>query len=117
MRARIYTHTTLARACAWLRQDVKPKEQAGKEQKGEKEEKPKPGIWEALVNNVLKNPFIWGMALTYFFIYVVRQVCPLALPPQGRCVPLHCQVCPLALPPQGSKAESCMVDLGALFLH
>ena len=24
---------------------------------------------------VLKNPFIWGMALTYFFIYVVRQVC------------------------------------------
>jgi hypothetical protein len=22
----------------------------------------------------LKNPFIWGMALTYFFIYVVRQV-------------------------------------------
>jgi hypothetical protein len=31
-------------------------------------------IWGALVNNVLKNPFIWGMALTYFFIYVVRQV-------------------------------------------
>lgn len=27
-----------------------------------------------LVNNVLKNPFIWGMALTYFFIYIVRQV-------------------------------------------
>jgi len=26
-----------------------------------------------LVNNVLKNPFIWGMALTYFFIYIVRQ--------------------------------------------
>lgn len=36
--------------------------------------KPKPDIWGALVNNVLKNPFIWGMALTYFFIYVVRQV-------------------------------------------
>jgi len=35
--------------------------------------KPKPDIWSALVNNVLKNPFIWGMALTYFFIYVVRQ--------------------------------------------
>ncbi|KAJ9513154.1 hypothetical protein QJQ45_029358 [Haematococcus lacustris] len=33
----------------------------------------KPDIWAALVNNVLKNPFIWGMALTYFFIYVVRQ--------------------------------------------
>ncbi len=41
--------------------------------------KPKPDIWAALVNNVLKNPFIWGMALTYFFIYVVRQVRP-ALP-------------------------------------
>ena len=26
-----------------------------------------------LLNNVLKNPYIWGMALTYFFIYVVRQ--------------------------------------------
>lgn len=37
-------------------------------------DKPKPDIWAALVNNVLKNPFIWGMALTYFFIYVVRQV-------------------------------------------
>ena len=22
---------------------------------------------------MLKNPFIWGMALTYFFVYVVRQ--------------------------------------------
>ncbi len=39
-----------------------------------KADKPKPDIWAALVNNVLKNPFIWGMALTYFFIYVVRQV-------------------------------------------
>lgn len=38
------------------------------------QDKPKPDIWAALVNNVLKNPFIWGMALTYFFIYVVRQV-------------------------------------------
>lgn len=25
------------------------------------------------MNNVLTNPFIWGMALTYFFIYIVRQ--------------------------------------------
>lgn len=24
-------------------------------------------------SQVLKNPYIWGMALTYFFIYVVRQ--------------------------------------------
>ena len=37
-------------------------------------DKPKPSIWAALLNNVLKNPFIWGMAFTYFFIYVVRQV-------------------------------------------
>ncbi|PNH11713.1 putative hexose phosphate transport protein, partial [Tetrabaena socialis] len=38
-----------------------------------KDEKPKSDLWESLLNNVLKNPFIWGMALTYFFIYVVRQ--------------------------------------------
>ena len=25
------------------------------------------------MENVLKNPYIWGMALTYFFIYVIRQ--------------------------------------------
>jgi hypothetical protein len=31
-------------------------------------------VLKQLVNNVLKNPFIWGMALTYFFIYIVRQV-------------------------------------------
>ncbi|CAL8466766.1 g6302 [Coccomyxa elongata] len=36
-------------------------------------EAPKEGLLTLLVNNVLKNPFIWGMALTYFFIYVVRQ--------------------------------------------
>lgn len=36
--------------------------------------KPKPDVLKQLVNTVLKNPFIWGMALTYFFIYVVRQV-------------------------------------------
>eukprot|EP00798_Chlamydomonas_sp_ICE-L_P021673 gene21673-28690_t len=42
---------------------------------GDKEEdKPeKPSVLKSLVDNVLKNPFIWGMALTYFFIYVVRQ--------------------------------------------
>ena len=33
----------------------------------------KPGLVDLLVNNVLKNPYIWGMALTYFFVYVVRQ--------------------------------------------
>lgn len=36
-------------------------------------DKPKPNVLKQLVNNVLKNPFIWGMALTYFFIYIVRQ--------------------------------------------
>lgn len=41
-----------------------------------KAEKPKADIWGSLLNSVLKNPFIWGMALTYFFIYVVRQVRP-----------------------------------------
>ena len=30
-------------------------------------------VLQVLVKTVLKNPFIWGMALTYFFIYVVRQ--------------------------------------------
>lgn len=33
----------------------------------------KESLMELLMNNVLKNPFIWGMALTYFFIYIVRQ--------------------------------------------
>lgn len=35
---------------------------------------PKPSLLELLVKNVLRNPYIWGMALTYFFVYVVRQV-------------------------------------------
>eukprot|EP00983_Pelagomonas_calceolata_P029791 933159-Pelagomonas_calceolata.AAC.4 len=59
--------------CAWVLQEVKSKEQIEKEKKGEKVEQPKQSIWAALVQNVLKNPFIWGMALTYFMIYVVRQ--------------------------------------------
>ena len=37
------------------------------------QEAPKESLLSMLVNNVLRNPFIWGMALTYFFIYVVRQ--------------------------------------------
>lgn len=41
-----------------------------------KDDKPKADLWNSLLNNVLKNPFIWGMALTYFFVYVVRQVRP-----------------------------------------
>lgn len=41
------------------------KDPAGNEQKE--------SLLTLLVQNVLKNPYIWGMALTYFFIYVVRQ--------------------------------------------
>jgi hypothetical protein len=37
------------------------------------EEEKKPSMIEVLMTNVLKNPYIWGMALTYFFIYVIRQ--------------------------------------------
>jgi hypothetical protein len=35
--------------------------------------KDKPSMIEVLITTVLKNPYIWGMALTYFFIYVIRQ--------------------------------------------
>lgn len=45
--------------------DKKKKNAAGVEQKE--------SLLQLLVQNVLKNPYIWGMALTYFFIYVVRQ--------------------------------------------
>ncbi|GFR42484.1 hypothetical protein Agub_g3277, partial [Astrephomene gubernaculifera] len=31
------------------------------------------GVFRAAVENVLKNPYIWALSLTYFFIYVVRQ--------------------------------------------
>ena len=34
---------------------------------------PQESLLTLLLNNVLKNPYIWAMALTYFFIYVVRQ--------------------------------------------
>eukprot|EP00195_Chlamydomonas_chlamydogama_P013869 CAMPEP_0202900640 /NCGR_PEP_ID=MMETSP1392-20130828/11956_1 /ASSEMBLY_ACC=CAM_ASM_000868 /TAXON_ID=225041 /ORGANISM="Chlamydomonas chlamydogama, Strain SAG 11-48b" /LENGTH=469 /DNA_ID=CAMNT_0049587075 /DNA_START=389 /DNA_END=1797 /DNA_ORIENTATION=- len=50
-----------------------PVEPVSSKPKGEEKKKDDVDIWSALVNNVLKNPFIWGMALTYFFIYVVRQ--------------------------------------------
>ena len=38
--------------------------------------------------NVLSNPYIWGMAITYFFIYVVRQVLVATrpLPPCRHCI-------------------------------
>lgn len=44
---------------------LQKKDPAGNEQKE--------SLLTLLVQNVLKNPYIWGMALTYFFIYVVRQ--------------------------------------------
>uniref|UniRef100_A0A7R9V7P4 Major facilitator superfamily (MFS) profile domain-containing protein n=1 Tax=Chlamydomonas euryale TaxID=1486919 RepID=A0A7R9V7P4_9CHLO len=50
---------------------VEPVQDKPKKQDDKKADSP--GIWDSLLNNVLKNPFIWGMALTYFFIYVVRQ--------------------------------------------
>lgn len=33
----------------------------------------KPSMMSILLNDVLKNVWIWGMAITYFFIYVIRQ--------------------------------------------
>ena len=44
---------------------MQKKDSAGVEQKE--------SLLQLLLQNVLKNPYIWGMALTYFFIYVVRQ--------------------------------------------
>lgn len=45
--------------------ELQKQDPAGNEQKE--------SLLTLLVQNVLKNPYIWGMALTYFFIYVVRQ--------------------------------------------
>jgi sugar phosphate permease len=36
-------------------------------------EKKEESLVDLLVNDVLKNPYVVGLALTYFFIYVVRQ--------------------------------------------
>jgi hypothetical protein len=47
-------------------------------------------VLKQLVNNVLKNPFIWGMALTYFFIYIVRQVGDLSLCNVSVCAERGC---------------------------
>ena len=33
----------------------------------------KPNLVQNLLHNVLSNPFIWGLAFTYFCVYVVRQ--------------------------------------------
>ncbi|KAK9819760.1 hypothetical protein WJX72_002066 [[Myrmecia] bisecta] len=45
----------------------------GKAQAAGEEDQPKESLMTLLVNNVLKNPYIWMLAITYFFIYVVRQ--------------------------------------------
>ncbi|GFR44243.1 hypothetical protein Agub_g5444 [Astrephomene gubernaculifera] len=52
---------------------VEPVSEAAAGGHGSSASKPKADIWGSLVKHVLKNPYIWGMALTYFFIYVVRQ--------------------------------------------
>lgn len=36
-------------------------------------EEKKESLIDLLVNDCLKNPFVVGLALTYFFVYVVRQ--------------------------------------------
>ena len=38
---------------------------------GEAEEKP--GLLKLLVDNCLKNVYVWLFAISYFFVYVVRQ--------------------------------------------
>ena len=51
------------------------KKQAAKEVVEEvEEEEEQLSVKDNLVNNVLSNPYIWGLALTYFFVYIVRQV-------------------------------------------
>ena len=40
---------------------------------GEEVPESKQSIKQILFDNVLRNPFIWGMAFTYFFVYVIRQ--------------------------------------------
>ena len=33
----------------------------------------KPGLLKLLVDNCLKNVYVWLFAISYFFVYVVRQ--------------------------------------------
>ena len=33
----------------------------------------KPGLLKLLVDNCLKNVYVWLFAIAYFFVYVVRQ--------------------------------------------
>ena len=65
--------------------------------------KPKPSVLKQLVSNVLKNPFIWGMALTYFFIYVVRQVGVVCL--CLSCVRARLECAPLSTPTLSTQKQ------------
>ena len=38
-----------------------------------KTDEEKPGLLKLLVDNCLKNPYVWLFAIAYFFVYVVRQ--------------------------------------------
>lgn len=57
------------------RSDVGVDTRAGRRAEGKDagEKAEKPSMISVLITTVLKNPYIWGMALTYFFIYVIRQ--------------------------------------------
>lgn len=34
---------------------------------------PKKGVFQILTQDVLRNPYVWAFAISYFFVYVVRQ--------------------------------------------
>ncbi|PNH10196.1 putative hexose phosphate transport protein [Tetrabaena socialis] len=54
-------------------------QQQGKEQQ--------PGMLKMAMDNVLSNPYVWALSMTYFFVYVVRQVRPYRVF-LVKCVPL-----------------------------
>lgn len=53
--------------------DAAPAKPAGADDGPAKGAAAERGLVQMLVEDVLKNPKIWGLAFTYFFIYVVRQ--------------------------------------------
>ncbi len=40
---------------------------------GAEKKEDKPGLLTLLVEDCLKNPYVWMFAISYFFVYVVRQ--------------------------------------------
>lgn len=50
-----------------------PVEAGSTKAKPEKDNGKKESLLDLLVNDCLKNPFVVGLAITYFFIYIVRQ--------------------------------------------